>query len=291
LFKDAPADAGLERVIQDLLEDILRLHLPDSAAFNPVSVADGLQDLRAEMSRLAADSLFRQQLAIVSAKTERSDKTAHAPATTSRRRMDEARKLQLEGFKLGLENVVFVDPFFQHLDERYGQRILYEDSESAEATLIRALQRQAGNTGLTYHMISLRDRPDTQTFRQLILLRDWLLEKETDRSMVSMLYNEIEVLRSKLGTKNFLWVAAVGRRQDRSSRGIIAMAGILLPPFLPYAVYYLSSAKRETELLFVLYDLQEGRNVLVFPRELRLRAGKDVINAVVYDVLMQISTD
>ncbi|RMG67531.1 MAG: hypothetical protein D6722_12985 [Bacteroidetes bacterium] len=198
----------------------------------------------------------------------------------------------LEGVSLGLSHVVLVDPVYQRIDARGPQaRLQYAESSAAESNWVQLLDEQAGLAGLAHHMLSpaMLGAEDLTAFRDLSILQAWLAEQQAldELEMVSLFQVEVEALARRYGTSYFVWMGGASYTRRRSGKALIAVMG-LLPPVLPYSIYYLLTPRYDTLIYMMVYDLPRGQYRLIYPRLIQMRDRPDVLKSVSYDLLWQV---
>lgn len=292
-----PQDVELELMGQDLMMEMGKYYLDGLDRFlpgkdaRPGEVSGFWQQALREMM---TDSAFRQQMTEAWAKARvenarvRDQQTFDPPGNTLRDRSQKA----LKGYNLGLDNVVFVDPYFQHLDERKKRKVEYIASAEAEGQYIQLLKQHAGQLGLNYQMLSTHylKREDIRIFQDVVLLNEWVnqISEHDGLEMVSILHEEVQQLTKKYGTSTFVWTGGVSMTQARSGKALVMLSGILLPVILPYSLWYVATPNHDTLLYTMVYDLKTGKNLLLYPKWLKMKDHRDVLNSATYDLIFQL---
>ncbi len=200
--------------------------------------------------------------------------------------------LHLIGLHMGLDKVVWVDPFYQvhrTKDRAAGQLI---ESDEKEAMLTTLLDSFSLDIGLAYNLLSSHslDSNDLMQFKALSLLQSWVEERTMHEKidLISPVHQEVKELAIQYGTPYFVWVGCLAQQSRRKGKAIMATAGLLLPPLLPYSVWYLLTPRSETLIYVMVWNVETGTYEVVFPRTIQLKDRSDVIRAAVYDLVLQL---
>lgn len=203
--------------------------------------------------------------------------------------------LDLVGLRLGLEKVVWVDPFYQVVRHQEDQPMALLESEDKERRFTELIATFSNQMNVQYELYSMHEfKPeDILAVRQMSLLQSWIAERTRhgDLSLVSPLYNEIKDLADHLGTPYFVWVGCIVQQEKRRGKGIVATAGILLPPLLPYSIWYLVTPRPQTLMYCIIYSAITGEYEVIYPHAIGMKDRPDVIRSATYDLLNQISQE
>lgn len=294
LLKTDPDDIELKLICRDLIEELGKHYFSDIHYFatesRPLTHTDSLPEpaLRYALADLLQEKQFTSWMKEGLEKggrwkREQSTKVNHAA---------EQEELTLKGFNLGLDRVVFVDPFYQRIDYRQQKALQYVDSEENEAQLIRRMCTHAKDLELDYQLLNSNELEagDILSFNDLSLLSEWIEEKtrHEDLELVSINHNEVQYLVEKYHTAHFVWTGAISLTAPKSGKGVNLFAGIVLVPFYPYALFNAISPNHSTYFYTMVYDLKSGTYQILFPKFIRMRDTTDVMNSVIYDLLFQI---
>ena len=203
--------------------------------------------------------------------------------------------LDLVGLRLGLEKVVWVDPFYQVIRYQDEQPLSLLESEEKETNFTGLISEFSDQMQVDFEMYSMHEfeSEDIEAFRQMALLQSWIQERSRhgDLSLVSPIHHEIEMLAAELGTPYFVWVGCIVQEEKRKGKGIMTTAGILLPPLLPYSIWYLVTPKPQTLMYCIVYNATTGDYEVIYPHMIGMRDRPDVIRSATYDLLNQLSQE
>ncbi|GAB4403020.1 MAG: hypothetical protein OHK0039_01630 [Bacteroidia bacterium] len=291
VYQQSPADEELLRICEDLLWETGRyypalLDLPAGLAADTTWSSLGL-------ARLTQDTAFHRLL-----ETQETRADLHLLKQMWEPRFgggDDKKRVEAElrGFRLGLDSIVLVDPYYQRLDDRISPtRVLYLSSDDRERHLRDAWQAYTARLGVHCQILSGHDMgaDSLALFMELVLLQQWIDEQKHYRElrMVSLYHSRVQALVAKFQTPYFVWNGCLAYTHRRSGKPLMLATGVLLPPLLPYAVYYAVSPRYDTLFYTYVYDLQTGQQLLIYPRLVKLRDTEDVLQSVVYDLVQQI---
>lgn len=286
-----PEDEELILMGRDLLQDLGQFFV-DSISWFQIA-GDSLYPessnyIRFAFSNLMKDRMFRKELG----ENLRLGKARNGEGY-GRKKSHSEKKAELKGFRLGLKDVVFVNPSFQRIDERKEKTVRYLSSEKAEISYIELLEKHANKLGLKHRILSKHalKKEDEDVFNDLSLLTEWVEEKNRydQLSLVSINHNRMQDLSKKYGTKYFVWTGGISIAQKRKDKTLFLGGGILFPPALPYSLYYNFSPQHDTFFYTVIYDIEQGSSKLKFPKWIKMKDEFDVLNSISYDLIFQIS--
>lgn len=301
LYQEAPDDIELEMMLDDQMQELGRNYISDISFFSDSlpqkmdSLREDFAYIRYAISDLFRDSLFvsRLQKNISMGSREQNFKNYESPFQLYKKRKSK-KKLRLNGFNLGLDTVVFVEPFYQRIDDRKKNAMQFLESEANGKNFIHLLTSHSEAVGLEHTMLSTKelDKTDILTFQDLALLNEWIYERiySENLQMVSINYEEVRRLKEKFGTPYFVWSGIVSLTRPRTGKALVMSAGVIFFPILPYSFYYLFSPNHDTFFYTIVYDIESGENLLLYPKLTKMKDRSDVLNSMVYDLIYQIKT-
>lgn len=220
------------------------------------------------------------------------DAMARASSPALPPRSPSSEQLALEGVTLGLDKVVFVDPYFQAVDLRSYERPVIAGTDSREAAFIDALGTHADALGLSHALLSSRrlEAEGVSLFQELGVLSEWAQDanQHDNLQLVNFRHAEVQPLIDKYGTSYFVWSSTTALTRPRSGKLLVLSAGLLLPILLPYSVYYATTPAHHSLQYTLVFDLRQGKRLLKYPKFVRMKDSEDVMNSLVYDLLIQL---
>ncbi len=202
------------------------------------------------------------------------------------------KKQKLQGYKFGIDQVVFLDPFFQHYDDRKEVKMDYFKSEDSKKKLLSLINTYSDNFGIETKVISPTsfDENQVSTFNDMSLFKLWITEKGQHERMnwVGLYYDDILYLQEKYNTPYVVSLGGIGIKQDRKSKTLTLGAGFLFPPILPYSLFYTFTPQQDFLLYAIIYDIQSDSSNSVLSKRIRMKASESVLNSQVYDFFLQL---
>ncbi|MEM6800310.1 MAG: M48 family metallopeptidase [Bacteroidota bacterium] len=290
LRKAYPSDQSLVLMSEDLMKDLGQFFVDSISWFQILEKDTEITEenyLRYAFSDYMKEGAFRKELR----ENLRIGKARNQIQRKKRSKNNKGK--ELKGFNLNLDEVIFVNPSFQRIDERKEKVVRFLSSEKAELTYLDLLQKHSKKLGLKNTMLSKHEleADDVAVFNDLSLLNDWVEEKNRydDLSLVSINHNAIQEVFEKYGIKYFVWTGGISIAQKRKDKTLFLGGGILFPPALPYSLYYNFSPQHDTFFYTLVYDIQSGEALLKFPKWIKMKDEFDVLNSISYDLIFQIS--
>ena len=169
------------------------------------------------------------------------------------------KKKHTEEF-LGIDKVLFVDPYYQKLLIRKGQReIQYYSSEEKQAKLIAIQEKCAEQLGLQYSRISAKSlsENDMEIYNDLALINDWLTERFKHG-------NSNENLETSEAMKKLI---------EKKGTKYLVLNGVQ------------NNNRKTNSYLFLLFDLESGDVKQLEIKNNRAKDSNDLLTLYVYNSL------
>jgi hypothetical protein len=197
-----------------------------------------------------------------------------------------------KGYALGLEKVVFVNPYYKRIDERKRDQIRYRVSEENKKAFNERILSNAKMLNLDVQVVEPNhlEKSETEKFNENALLNEWINEKVThddEFNMISPLHNQISNLSTKYGTDKFCWMGAVSVTERKPFKGGVLVLSILYPFFLPYGIVYAATPKDRTYFYTLIYDIKNEKLDMQTINTIHQRDSKAVLNSNIYYTLLQ----
>lgn len=203
---------------------------------------------------------------------------------------NDLRQWKNHGFSLGASKVVVVSPTYSKLDLRKKQQHMFLHSESAKENLMKQIGRSAKLLNLEAPIIdqSTLDSSDIETFNDIAFLNEWVDARFTDLDvgMVNLPTERIDHLIEKYGTEHFAWTGVINYRENKPLMYFYLLYA-LIPPAIPFAVYYLARPNFDMYYYCITFNLRTGEPEQVNYSNYRKRDARDMINSSVYDSFWQ----
>lgn len=274
-------------------------HPPDSLQ----SKYDRLQrnrqnDPRASMVRYALTDLFRDTLFSQHFDQAERDHWGGEAEPKSTRRSAQKQKVSLRrwknhGFELGLEKVVVVSPVYSKMDLRKKQQHRFLKAESSKRRFMKLITRSANLLNLDAPILETTELEpkDVSTFNDITFLNQWVDKRfqQLEVGMVNMPSDELDRIIERYGTEHFTWTGVINYRESKPLMYFYLLYA-LIPPAIPFAVYYLVRPNFDTYYYCMTFNLRTGEPVMVNYNNFKKRDARDLINSSVYDSFWQMKT-
>ncbi|MEM6344603.1 MAG: M48 family metallopeptidase [Bacteroidota bacterium] len=290
-FQKAPQDSELKRMCEDLMQALGQYYVDGLDGFLGIAEVKeqvGLSFARGGLADLLEGEAFRKAMT-QNLQIGLNKKRAFKPSL----KQGEARLKKIEGFKLGLDSLILINPRYQKLDRRENPATQLLASAEGEANLKNSLKKHANSLELELQILSYDSLgvDDVDRLNDIQLFQEWLFELSTNQELarISILQDEVAGLAERYHTPYFAWSQVVVVTDKRPGRKMMLWMG-LFPPILPYSMYYVFTPAHTLFFYTTIYDLKRGKYLLVYPEQVRMKDRKEVINATIYDLLLQVKT-
>jgi beta-barrel assembly-enhancing protease len=172
-----------------------------------------------------------------------------------------------KGYALGLNKVVFVNPYYKRIDERKKNQVRYQISEQvqlefrkkliANARLLNFEAKVLDPTGMKTNEI--------QRFNENSLLNEWFSDKlkhDEEIKMVSPVHNQAQALISQYGTSKFCWIGTISVTDN-------------------------TSPKNKTLYYVLLYDIKTENLEMQSLNKIQQRDDNSILNSNIYYTILQ----
>jgi beta-barrel assembly-enhancing protease len=219
--------------------------------------------------------------------------------TNKKERDTELANKRKEGYFLGVQKVVVVNPMYIKATE--SQKVWTStvdvnliDSERNVARFEKLMKQNAALAGLNLVVLNPMGfkKEDAQKLNDYTLLKEWYLEQSDAGTMAISGYRqkEIEELAKKYNTDYFLWTGVIGVRQK--SQPMMKAAGAftaLTIIGIPIAIWMVAD-KYEMYHYSIVYNVRTGRNYIIKSESFEKKDSDMLLNAHIYDTFLQIKT-
>jgi beta-barrel assembly-enhancing protease len=244
---------------------------------------------------LLKDSEFIKAYDQLSKEKEEKDSKKETPRERKDRITDEAlerSEIKSKGYALGLEKVVFVNPYYKRIDERRKEQVRYRVSETNQNEFNNKILLNAKELQLDVQVVEPDhlEKADTEKFNENALLNEWIIEKlhhGDNINMTSPLHNEVNYLGAKYGTNKFCWMGAVSVTERKPNKAAILAVSIVYPFLLPYGILYAATPRDRTYFYTLVFDLNEEKLDMQTMRTIHQRDRSSVLNSNIYFSLLQ----
>lgn len=296
LWQENPGDQELQLMTEDMMRELGKHHI-DSASFLLSSLpadADSVYFIRMASLDIKNPTAFFEQTArnLRAGAEAKLRKKTLSDQEADFHPMSKNTQPGKKALSTSYEKVVFVDPFYQRIDERKERNIRFVQSEIAEQTYILLLKDYADRSDLSYEMLSTRElnQEAIMVFRDITMLNEWVNEQvlHDQLQMVSICHNQVHALSEKYGTRYFIWTGVLAFAYARTGKGLVLAAGILFPPILPYSIYIALTPDYETNIYTMVYDVESGEYQVLYPKKVKMKDKPDLLHSATYNLIHQL---
>lgn len=165
---------------------------------------------------------------------------------------------QRKGYSLGIDKVVFVDPFFFKADERSGLKL--EDSEKELMEFKGQIEDCADACKLEHEVLfpKAMSAYDMDKYNTMAMMNDWVGEKlsheSNDLDIIPLETEYTAALSDTYGTDYFCYTGVFTSKMRRPGAWSTVIGCIILYPLLPLALVRAFTPLRQTYYYFLLYN-------------------------------------
>lgn len=314
LQEELPEDVDIRKMSEDLLNDLMyRYYVPgmfsktappagwnEPDTTNTQSKYDRLRekaktDPRLSMVKYALVDVFEEpefkdRFDSLEQKYWGADRELPNRKAMESKTKGDLRQWKNHGFALGAKKVVVVSPTYSKLDLRKKQQHMFLRSESFKNKFLKQIDRSSKLLDLETQILdqTALDASEAETFNDIVFLNEWIDARFTDLdvSMVNLPTEKINYLIEKYGTEHFAWTGVINYRENKPLMYFYLLYA-LIPPAIPFALYYLIRPNFDTYYYCIVFNLRTGEPVLVNYANYRKRDARDMINSSVYDSFWQ----
>jgi hypothetical protein len=203
------------------------------------------------------------------------------------------REVERKGYRLGIDRVVVVNPYYLKMDVRKEDNVEYIDTEEGQFDLRKLVEDVAEVSDLEVEMLDVTNLRSSEVdkFNDIRLLNEWFSEQIDHEDLtltIGYRQNEIDAIAEKYGTDYFLWTGVISLREKKFAPGLVILLSALYPPALPLGILYALTPEHEMLYYKVLYDVRTGRNQVLKFEYLDRKDSQTMVKAHTYDAFQQI---
>ncbi len=293
LYQAHPEDEELELMIKDLMLALGKNYVGGIDYFEKMPPGDkiGIDEsfVKYGLVEELRNKVFEQWLTehIVMGQSILLENQAVIPQKEKKRAQ---RKLSLKGFHLGLDRIVFVDPYYKRIDQRKQPSVQFLTSEMTKSRMMERIALDAQKLDLEQITLSptALKTDGSVLYNELSLLQEWISAQAEGVEMVSINHTEVQALKEKYGTPYFVWMGVVSLSAPKTPKER-RFAKVFGGPF-PFTLYPAYTARHDTYFYTMVYDLEAGDYLILYPKYLRMKDREDVLNSAIYDLLLQLKS-
>lgn len=202
------------------------------------------------------------------------------------------KQIRKRGYSLGIDRLVFVDPFYFAADERKGLKLM--DSEAKLGKFVNQIEKSAKGCNLNYEILYPKTMSDADVhkYNNMSMMNDWVGERLTHdgngKSMIPLETEYARELQYEYGTPYFCYTGVISTKQKKT--GVIGglLVGALMVYPLPFALYNAFTPAYDTQYYFLLFDVDSGYTGWAQERTVDAKGTGSTIMSLMYDTFYQV---
>lgn len=206
----------------------------------------------------------------------------------------EEKEMRKHGRSLGIDTVIFVDPFYYLADDRKGLKLVKSETEQLDFSA--QITENAAYANLSIDLLNPKTftANDVDRYNDLAIVNDWMgerLDHDDDLEMIPCETDRMLPLTKKYNTDHFCYTGIYSYKNKRANRGFIVFYSVILYPLLPFGLVYAFTPEHHTYYYTLMYNVKTGEPELVQTVYLKSKAKTGFINSIMYDTMLQIKRE
>lgn len=196
-------------------------------------------------------------------------------------------------YAMGIDRVLFLNPFYYRVDERKKNPLLYKGTEEAQKEFNNQITTTANVIGLDVELLDRKQFTigSVENYNEMGVLLDWMDERIDHRKIkiIPTDYTQMQAIAKKYKTDYLGVIGAVNYIEKKRNVGFHVALSVLVPVYTwIYTFPYLFTKKSETYVYTVVYNMKTGQSEMSTLGKATLADDHDVIGSFIYDHLSQI---
>lgn len=237
---------------------------------------------------------FDEALKLFKEKEDEDNLTSKQLAEKRKKKRKQNKLVNRKGHAFGIDKLVIIDPSYEKIDERKRQNRKFESAEQAQSNLQKMITDNASSLGLD--IIVMDDNSfqsnETQKYNDFVTLNNWLGERAihlgNEVSMVNINQNKLLQIQENYGTKYISWLGYAGIRRKKEGAALYLCISAVYFPLLPLGIYYAATPAYDTNLYFIMFDIEKGEYVWLHTQLLDGKDSKSLVKGTLYDIMYQV---
>ncbi|MDQ3109731.1 MAG: M48 family metalloprotease [Bacteroidota bacterium] len=264
----------------------------DASKYYLLAFADIIDNSSVKAMFDAAEATAAEKHALGEAEKAKRDKMSSYEVRKMEQQKNSTNKKQ--GLSLGIDTVVFVDPFYYMADDRKGLKRIQSETQQLEFSA--QVRENAGYAGLSIELLNPKSftANDVEKYNDMAVVNDWMgerLDHEDDLGMLPLETDRMLPLVEKYNTSHFCYTGVYTYKQKREGRGFIILLSVFVYPVLPFAIAYALTPEHHTFYYTLMYDVKTGDPDVKNTVHLKSKSKQGYINSIMYDMMLQIKRD
>ncbi len=255
----------------------------------------GTEYWRFAFAEFLTDTAFAAQYekGLAEGKERQEEKDFYESAKGKKWLKKQRKKEDKHGVRLGIDKVVVVNPFFLKLDVRKENAVQYIKTEMGQVNMRELIETAAKPSGLDVVMLDISNLKTSQTdqFNDIRFLNEWFSEQVNHYDLTLTPGSNqalVNAIAEKYGTDYFLWTGVVSLREKNAGAVWKIMAGLVLYPALPFAIYDAVRPYHEMLHYSILFDVRTGKRQVIKFDFYKKNDTDGLVKAHLYDAFRQI---
>lgn len=203
--------------------------------------------------------------------------------------------LERKGRALGIDKIVITEPNFLMVDQRKKIKLRYMNSEKKQMQLSETMQNLASKSGLEVEMVSNKGNLTKESileYNRNAILNDWIEERAShgDLEVIPFESQYTYDMVNDFNTPYFLYSGMYDIRQSTEFNGLAMAFSILYVFPIPFYLYYQLKPNYQTYFYSLLFDIRNGKALMVNDNYISEKGTRDLRNISFYDTFHQIKS-
>jgi Zn-dependent protease with chaperone function len=263
----------------------------DVSKYYLLAFADILGDANVKAMFDVAENSSAERTAAEKAEKDKTDKMSSYEYRKAQQKNANAEKK--DGLNLGIDTVVFVDPFYYMADDRKGLKLIASETQQLE--FANQIRQNAAYSKLNIDLLNPKSftANDVDKYNDLSTVNDWIgerLDHDDELEMIPLETDRMIPLVKKYNTTHFCYTGVYTYEQKRENRGFIIFFSIICYPVLPFGLAYALTPEHDTYYYTMMYNVATGKPDVKRTVHLKSKSKKGYINSIMYDMMVQIKS-
>lgn len=210
----------------------------------------------------------------------------------SRLQRKEMKKTSKRGFSLGIDRIVFSEPYYHKLDERKSIQTKYIQSEKNQSSLREEMLMLADKIELNIEILGQQKLIDSEIekLNDVSLLNRWVAEKSAHGQLDIIPYSSKYTNRlvEKYGTKHFGWIGVISTKYKRSFNFKLFALSTFSIYGIPVFIASLFTPDNYTLYYSLVVDVKNNKFLLQDYEYSDSKDNNDLIKGQLYQTFLQI---
>lgn len=221
-------------------------------------------------------------------KEKEEEKINRENAMTSKQKNKKERDKSKHGLSLGLDKVVFVDPFYLSIDNTQGNFL--ENSENKLVNFSNDLTDLSGKAGLNSDVLAPKifTSADVEKYNNMASVNFWIGER-LDHVNIDLIPLETEYVMEvseKYNTNHFVFSGILAYKEPKDNIGL-AILSILTIYTSPWGIYQLAKPNWNTSYYTMVFNVENGDCYMNEQLDFNMKDNRSLIKSQMYDLMLQ----